>query len=95
MDLSWKAMRKTIDRDLLLDRLGLERQTPASDLAATLGVFSLGVLLGAALGLAFAPRRGEEIRTAVSEAWRNRGRREPDYGRDLGAEGGVHPTREH
>src|SRR5512138_3847112 len=88
MDMTWKAVRNAIDREALLKRVGLEERSPAGDFFTGLGLFSVGVLVGAGLGLLFAPKRGEEMRQAVNEAWRNRGRGEPDYHRDLGAEGG-------
>jgi hypothetical protein len=92
MAMTWKAMRSAIDRDELLERMGLERRTPTGDFFTGLGLFAVGVLVGAGLGLMFAPKRGEEIRSALNEAWRNRGRREQDFHRDLGVEGSVPPA---
>ncbi len=89
MEMSLKAMRKMIDRDEILKRLGLEERTPAGDFFTGLGLFSVGMLAGAALGLLFAPRRGEEMRQAVGEAWRTRGRSGEDFGEHLGAEAGL------
>lgn len=89
MAMTWKAMRNAIDRDELLERMGLERRTPTGDFFTGLGLFAMGVLAGAGLGLMFAPKRGEEMRSALNEAWKNRGRREQDFRHDLGAEGGV------
>lgn len=89
MAMTWKAMRSAIDRDELLERMGLERRTPAGDFFTGLGLFAVGVLVGAGLGLMFAPKRGDEMRSALNDAWKNRGRREQDFARDLGAEGGV------
>jgi hypothetical protein len=88
MAMTWKTMRSAIDRDELLERLGLERRTPTGDFFTGLGLFAVGVLVGAGLGLMFAPKRGEEIRSALNDAWKNRGRREQDFQRDLGVEGG-------
>jgi hypothetical protein len=93
MTMTWKAMRKALDRDVVLDRLGLERRTPTGDFFTGLGLFSVGVLVGAGLGLMFAPKRGDEMRSALNEAWRNRGRRDQDFQRDLGMEApGTAPT---
>jgi hypothetical protein len=92
MTTTWSGMRKMMDRDVLLDRLGLERSTPTGDFFTGLGLFAIGVLVGAGLGLMFAPKRGEEMRTALNEAWRNRGRRSQDFQRDLGVEGGMPPA---
>lgn len=91
MDLTWNAMRKAMDRDALLSRMGLEERTPAGDFFTGLGLFSIGVLVGAGLGLMFAPKRGEEIRAALNEAWKNRGRGSQDFERDLGSEAGIAP----
>ncbi len=79
MDMTWKAVRNALDRETLLKRMGLEERTPAGD-------FFTG------LGLMFAPKRGDEMRATLNEAWRNRGRGEQDYQRDLGAESGVSPS---
>ncbi|HET7826254.1 MAG TPA: YtxH domain-containing protein [Anaeromyxobacter sp.] len=88
MKMDWKAMRGWMDRDAILDRLGLEERSPAGDFFTGLGLFSIGVLVGAGLGLMFAPKRGEEMRAALNDAWRNRGRTAQEL-RDLGAEAGV------
>ncbi len=95
MDMTWKAMRKAMDRDALLRRMGLEQRTPAGDFFTGLGLFSIGVLVGAGLGLMFAPKRGEEIRAALNDRWKNRGRGAPDYERDLGGEAGVPSAQGH
>lgn len=92
MAMSWKAMRAMMDRDELLKRVGLEERTPAGDFFTGLGLFSIGVLVGAGLGVMFAPKRGDEMRSALNEAWRNRGRGGQDFGKDLGSEAGVPPA---
>ena len=84
--MSWKGVRAALDRDELLERVGLERRTPGSDFFTGLGLFSVGVLVGAGLGLMFAPKPGEQVRAALNDAWKNRGRRAPDFQRDLGVE---------
>ena len=94
MRMDWKAMRGWLDRDAILDRLGLEERTPTGDFFTGLGLFSVGVVVGAALGLMFAPKRGEEMRAALNEAWRTRVRGGEDYPRDLGPEAGVGVARE-
>jgi hypothetical protein len=95
MDMRWKGMRRAMDREALLRRMGLEQRTPAGDFFTGLGLFSVGVLVGAGLGLMFAPKRGEDIRAALNEAWRNRGRGAQDFERDLGGEAGVPPAQGH
>jgi hypothetical protein len=92
MDMSWKAMKRLMDRDELLKRVGLEERSPGGDFFTGLGLFSIGVLVGAGLGVMFAPKRGEEMRSALNEAWRNRGRGGPDYPRDVGGEAGIPPV---
>ncbi len=95
MRMDWKAMREWFDRDAILDRLGLEERTPAGDFFTGLGLFSLGVLVGAGLGLMFAPKRGEEMRAALNEAWRNRAQGAQELAQELGAEAGISPPRAH
>jgi hypothetical protein len=92
MAMTWNAMRRMLDRDVMLDRFGLERRTPTGDFFTSLGLFSVGVLVGAGLGLMFAPKRGDEMRNALNEAWRNRGRRGQDFQRELGMEGSAAPA---
>jgi hypothetical protein len=89
MAMDWKTMRGWLDRDAILDRLGLEERTPAGDFFTGLGLFSIGVLVGAGLGLMFAPKRGEEMRAALNDALRNRMRGAQELGQELGAEAGV------
>lgn len=91
MEMNWKTMRKALDRDMLFERLGIERRTPTGDFFTGLGLFSIGVLVGAGLGLMFAPKRGDEMRNALNEAWRNRVRRQ-DFQQELGVEGGMSPS---
>ncbi len=54
---------KDLDKDDLLEVLGLEtRRTTAESLLPALGAFSVGILLGAGLGLLIAPKPGAELR---------------------------------
>lgn len=47
----------------MLDRLGYEPKRASSDvILPALSVFSAGLVVGAALGVLFAPKRGDEIR---------------------------------
>jgi hypothetical protein len=92
MAMNWKAMRGMWDREEMLRRMGLEERTPAGDFFTGLGLFSIGVLVGAGLGLMFAPKRGDEMRSALNEAWRSRGRASQDFRKDLGSEAGVPPV---
>jgi hypothetical protein len=86
MAMTWKGMRSMMDRDELLKRMGLEERSPAGDFFTGLGLFAVGVLVGAGLGLMFAPKRGDEMRQAVGEAWRSRGKKGEEWERDLGAD---------
>jgi hypothetical protein len=93
MDWSWKAMRKMADRDTLLRQLGLEQRGAGGDFFGGLGLFSVGVLVGAGLGLLFAPRRGEDMRAMVGDAWRKRDAGKlAQIGQEIGAEAGVAPS---
>src|SRR5699024_4465192 len=48
----------------LLDRMGLEHKRSTMDMMLpALGIFGAGIAVGAALGVLFAPKRGEEIRS--------------------------------
>lgn len=88
---SRKAARRLASRDRWLAAVGLRARTPAGDLVTGLGLFAVGVLAGAALGLAFAPRRGTEIRALVGSRLRRRGDGLGDVPADLGAEAAVSP----
>jgi hypothetical protein len=87
MAMSWKGMRGMLDRDELLRRVGLEQHSPGSDFFTGLGLFSVGVLVGAGLGLMFAPRRGEDLRQLMMDTWSKRAARAagPNY-QAMGAE---------
>ncbi len=91
MRMNWKTMGGWMDRDTILRRMGLEERTPTGDFFTGLGLFSIGVLVGAGLGLMFAPKKGDEMRAALNEAWRNRVRTGQEFPRDAGAEAAV-PT---
>ncbi len=50
----------------VLDRLGLETKRDTTDyIMPSLGIFSAGLVVGAALGLLFAPKRGNEVRSEI------------------------------
>jgi hypothetical protein len=75
-DMDWRksidkmnsSVGSTYDRsvDALLDRLGLERKHDTMDIVLpALGIFGAGIAVGAALGVLFAPKRGDEIRSDI------------------------------
>lgn len=51
------------DKDDLLELIGLQtRQTAADWILPTIGAFSVGILVGAGIGLLLAPKPGRELR---------------------------------
>ncbi len=75
---------RKLDRGDLLKLVGLEERTPAGDFLGGLGLFAVGMLVGAGLGLLFAPKRGEEIRGQMGEILRRRGRQAEEFGTEAG-----------
>lgn len=54
---------KSFDRDQLLDMFGLETKRPNTDyILPAVTIFGVGLLVGAGVGLLFAPRPGRELR---------------------------------
>ena len=66
MNLNLKDLRK-LDRDELLGMIGLERKSSTDWIVPTLGALSVGILLGAGLGLLLAPKSGSELREDLSK----------------------------
>jgi YtxH-like protein len=63
----WSRL-KGMDRDDVLELIGLERRRGAMDaLLPALGLFGLGVLVGAGVGLLLAPKSGAELRGDLKE----------------------------
>ncbi len=55
---------KKMDKDDLLNLIGLEtRKGPTDWVLPTLGVFGLGLLVGAGIGLMMAPKPGNQLRS--------------------------------
>ena len=88
-DLRWKDLKK-LDREDVLHRLGLEEHTPTSDFFSGLGLFAVGLLVGAGLGIMFAPKPGAEMRSQLGETIRNRSARAAD---DMGHRMGMESRR--
>lgn len=62
------SVRSTYDSGVesLLDRLGLEQKRSTMEVVLpALAIFGTGLAVGAALGVMFAPKRGEELRTDI------------------------------
>jgi hypothetical protein len=92
MATTWRSMRRLLDREALLRRAGLQTRAPVAGFFSGLALFSMGVLMGAGLGLLFAPRRGEEMRAVVGDALRRGREATPEALHDLGMEAGRQPT---
>lgn len=57
---------RDMSKDDILNAIGLETRRSAADyVLPALGVFSAGLVVGAGLGLLFAPKSGREIRGAI------------------------------
>ena len=70
-----KALKylQDIDKDDVLEALGLEERSSAwSTTFGTIGIFALGCLVGAGIGLAFAPKSGEEFRNELGDRMRKK-----------------------
>ena len=71
----FKALKylQDIEKDDVLEALGLEERSSAWGTAlGTVGIFALGCLVGAGIGLAFAPKTGEEFRNELGEKMRKK-----------------------
>ena len=83
----YKALKylQDIDKDDVLEALGLEeRSSPWGTAFGTIGIFALGCLVGAGIGLAFAPKTGEEFRSELGEKMRRKAD-ELNVGNEFGA----------
>ena len=59
---------KKLDRDDILEALGLQQRDDASDyVLPALGLFGAGLLVGAGLGLILAPRPGRVLRKELGK----------------------------
>ena len=68
---------KGIDKDDVLGVLGLETKTStAGHVLATLGIFGIGLLVGAGVALLVAPKPGRELREDIRARLRPNGKTE-------------------
>ena len=76
-DLNQNVSRKYDDGlHTLLDRVGLEqKRSTAETLLPMLGIFGAGIAVGATLGVLFAPKRGEAIRSDLRHSIEDLGRK--------------------
>jgi len=94
-DLSWRDLKKAVrgmDREDVLHRLGLEEHTPKADFFTGLGVFAVGVLIGAGLGVMFAPKPGAEIRSRLTDTIKQRAGRAEEMPQASGMPGASSVT---
>ncbi|MFZ5472001.1 MAG: YtxH domain-containing protein [Myxococcota bacterium] len=66
----WSKLKelKDLDKDDVLEVLGLQsRRTAVDYLLPAVGIFSVGVLVGAGIGLLLAPKPGAELRHDLRE----------------------------
>ncbi len=69
-----KALKylQDIDRDDVLEAVGLQERSPWGTAFGSIGIFALGCLVGAGIGLAFAPKAGTEFRNDLGERIRKK-----------------------
>jgi hypothetical protein len=62
---------KRLDRDDLLDMIGLQRSSSTDWVAPALTALGVGLLVGAGLGLLLAPKTGAELRDDLRDRLRS------------------------
>ncbi len=62
---------KRIDRDDLLDLVGLQRQSSGDWVAPALTALGVGMLVGVGIGLLLAPKPGSELRNDLKDKLRS------------------------
>jgi hypothetical protein len=70
-----KALKylQDIDRDDVMEALGIqERRSGWTTAFGSIGIFALGCLVGAGIGLAFAPKAGDELRNELGDKVRRK-----------------------
>jgi hypothetical protein len=61
-----KDLMRRFNSEQILEALGLERHNPYGMIGQAIGIFGLGLLVGSALGLAFAPKAGGQLRDDIA-----------------------------
>jgi hypothetical protein len=59
------------DRDDWLATIGLEKRNVTADVFGAIGLIAVGCGIGVAIGMLFAPKRGEELRREMNEKVRS------------------------
>jgi hypothetical protein len=73
---------RDLSADDILNAMGLQtRRTTTDYMLPALGIFSVGVLVGASIGMLFAPKSGSEIRSQIGTMTRRR--RHEEEGMDI------------
>jgi hypothetical protein len=70
-----KALKylQDVDRDDVLEAIGLqERRSALATTFGSIGIFALGCLVGVGLGMAFAPKPGNELRNELGDKVRRK-----------------------
>lgn len=90
--LSLKDLKK-LDRDDLLDLVGLQRSSSSDWVAPALTALGVGLLVGVGVGLLLAPKPGAELRNDLREKLRAAQDALPDTLKGATASTGSTPTR--
>ncbi len=70
---TYRQIRK-MDSDDWLAAIGLEKRNVTADVLGALGLVTVGCGIGFALGLLFAPKKGEELRRDFNQRLRGQAR---------------------
>jgi hypothetical protein len=90
--LSLKDLKK-LDRDDLLDLVGLQRASSTDWVAPALTALGVGLLVGVGVGLLLAPKAGAELRNDLRDKLRAAQDSAPDQLKGAPAGAGATPTR--